>query len=760
MNITVTSRSGKEENYDPLRIREVIQWATQGTNANSIELESKFHQRIYTGIPTAKIQDHLIQCCIELCNPKAPEWRYVAGRLKMWSRWRNCKAKSIDYSDKTSILEYILNQVTRQNYTDRLLTYSVDQIKEAIKWINPKADLDYDYAGVELLEKRYLYDDELPQVSFLVNALLLALPEKQGKQLVFAQRVYRLISERKISLATPMLANLRIPNGSVTSCFITAMDDNLESIFDEIQNTARISKNGGGVGVNVSKIRAVGSPVMDRPNASGGVIPWIKLLNDTAIAVNQGGRRAGAVTVALDSWHLDIVEFLEMQTENGDQRRKAYDVFPQMVVTNEFMRRVEHRLPWYLVCPYEVKQQYGIDISALWGMAFNQFYDRLENDIESGKYKGTAKKVDANTLFKQAMKSQAETGLPYLSFKCTINRANPNQHEGYIPNTNLCVESFSNVSSGKYAHCCNLVSLNLANIEDYELPIACAVATRLLDNSIEMTTPPFAEAKAHNDRYRTIGVGAMGLADWMAKHLYLYSDLLKEGNYALKAINKLFEKIAYWCTRESMLLAKERSPYPAFEGSTWSAGNLLGNKLIQELTAWSDNKEMQNCWQQLKDDIAQYGVRNSHIMAIAPNTSSSLVQGCTASILPTYATFHLDKWSNGLVPVAPPFVENHFWYYQENKHIDQQNIVEMVSVIQRWVDTGISMELIFNPNHNAYGNGRELSPKDIYDTFIQAWKKGCKAIYYVRVIQKDTLAENRATNGVVATKKECQVCAN
>lgn len=754
MNLTVTNRSGEREPYDVNRIKEVIQWATNGLNKiNPLELESKFHQRITDGIETDTIQNHLVQCAIELCDKYYPDWRYVAGRLKMWSRWRNCLAMSgVTYDDPTSILTYIQDQLGINRYTNVLYRYSAKNLTEAIKWIDPNADLDYDYAGVELLEKRYLYDDELPQVNFLVNALILALPEPEPERLVFAKRIYQYLAERKISLATPMLANLRVPSGSVTSCFITAMDDNLESIFDEIKNIARISKNGGGVGINVSNIRATNSEVMGRTNASGGVVPWIKIINDTAIAVNQGGRRAGAATVALDSWHLDVEEFLEIQTENGDQRRKAYDIFPQLVVTDEFMRRVKSRTDWYLVCPYQVKQQYKVNIAELWGKSFESFYAKVEADIISGKYQGNYKRINANALFKQAMKSQTETGLPYITFKCTVNKANPNKHDGYIPNTNLCVESFSNVKAGKLAHCCNLVSLNLANINDYELPSVCSTATRLLDNSIEMTTPPFSEAKAHNERYRTIGVGTMGLADWLAKNHLLYTDMIKPDYRALATVGALFEEIAYWCTRESMVLAKERGYYPAYPGSEWHQGKLLGSKDLEDIKFRAVDATR---WEELADNIQKYGIRNSHIMAIAPNTSSSLVQGCTASILPTYSRFHVDKWSNGLVPVAPPFLEEAFHYYQENKQVPQQNIVRMVSTIQFWVDTGISMELIFNPNEGAYSEGSTLSPKDMYDVYMSAWQLGCKAIYYVRVIQKDSLAEE-----IQLPKKECSVCAN
>ena len=250
-----------------------------------------------------------------MCSPGEPDWRYVAGRLHIWSLWKDTLvSRGYQYGDYART---VFAKVQCQQYDSRILTYTLDELQAASEWINPDWDMDYDYAGAVLLTKRYLLPDELPQEALLTCALLLASVEAPGERLKWAKRFYEAIATRKVSLATPILANLRVPGGSLSSCFIAAMDDNLESIFETITDTARISKNGGGVGVNVSRIRATGSWVMGKPNASGGVIPWIKLLNDTAIAVNQGGRRAGAVTVSLDSWHLDIPEFLECQTENG-----------------------------------------------------------------------------------------------------------------------------------------------------------------------------------------------------------------------------------------------------------------------------------------------------------------------------------------------------------------------------------------------------------------------------------------------------------
>ncbi|MCA2653513.1 MAG: ribonucleoside-diphosphate reductase subunit alpha [Microcystis sp. M015S2] len=737
--IRVIRRDGSTTSLNIGKIRDVVEWACEGKKVNSIALEAGLTTRLRDGITTREIQDNLINCALEMCSPEEPDWRYVAGRLHIWSLWKDTLVvRGYQYGNYEKTVK---TQVKNRLYDERILIYSEAELKEAGSWINPDWDIDYDYAGALLITSRYLLKNELPQEALLTCSLLLAIVEEPANRLHWAKKFYQAIAQRKISLATPILANLRTPKGSLTSCFILSIDDSLESIFGEITNAARISKNGGGVGVNVSRIRATGSWVMGKANASGGIIPWIKLLNDTAIAVNQGGRRAGAVTIGVDIWHLDVPEFLEMQTENGDQRRKAYDVFPQLVITDEFMRRVITKAEWTLVDPYEVSTKLGIELAELWGEEFEEAYRLVEANLDQEIL--LYKKINARDLFKTIMRSQVETGMPYIAFKDTINRANPNKHDGYIPGVNLCTESFSNVTPDKTAHCCNLVSLNLANIDREEIESNCQIAVRILDNTIDITNPPFDNAKNHNDRYRTIGVGAMGLADWLANRKLSYNNLSE--------ISNLFEEIGYWCTYSSMELAKERGAYQAFLGSEWSQGKLIGAKPVEWFLT---NAVQPQRWQQLAADIQRFGIRNSHITAIAPNTSSSLVQGCTASVLPVYSRFFYDKWAKGTVPIAPPFIEEAFWFYPENKNLEQQQVVKAIATMQEWIDTGISMELLFNLNEGVYfpeEPNRCLTAKDIFDTLVMAWELGCKAIYYIRTVQKDNFRES---------DDSCSSCAN
>ena len=735
--INVTHRDNSVTKIDISKIRYVVKWACDGLDVNPVELESSLTTRLRSGVTTREIQENLIHCAVERCSIDEPDWQYVAGRLTVWSIVKDVvAARGCGYGNYAN---HVLNELDKGTIDERLSVYSKEDLVLAESFIDRDRDKDYDYAGAVLLQTRYLRPNELPQETFLTIALLLASVEKPSLRLPWAIRFYEAIAQRKISLATPFLTSLRVPGGSLSSCFITAMDDNLESIFDTIKDVARISKQGGGVGIDMSRVRARGSWVMGRENASGGVIPWIKLLNDTAVAVNQGGIRAGAITVSLDIWHLDVPEFLEIQTEHGEQRSKAYDIFPQLVVCDEFMRRVQADEEWTLVDPYEVGMKLGFKLVELWGENFEKAYRQIES--LTGESLTLYKVVGARDLLKQIMRSHFETGMPYLAFKDTINRNNPNKHVGYIPCVNLCTESFSNVVPGELTHCCNLNSLNLANIEtDTELAELCETAVRILDNGIELTTPPTKSAQNHNDFFRTIGVGAMGLADWIAKNQLTYQSLPQ--------ISKLFEDIAYNCTHASVELAKERGAYKCFQGSEWSKGKLLGGKSLGEIKEHSHDFYR---WEVLAADIQFHGIRNSHITSIAPNTSSALVQGCTASVLPTFSRYQIDKNGKGAVPKLPPFIKDNYWYYQENKYINQQIVVNAIATIQRWIDTGISMELVFNLNQDIYSSG-QITAKNVYEVLISAWESGCKAIYYVRTIQADHFDYD--------SNSDCVACAN
>ncbi|MGL4672183.1 MAG: ribonucleoside-diphosphate reductase subunit alpha [Cetobacterium sp.] len=744
----VVNRAGIRENLDITKIREKLQRACEGLEVNMVELESHIESIYQENITTKKIQESLINQAVAMTSFDESDWTYVAGRLLMMETEREVFHKrGFSYG---KFFESIKKLVELGIYDDRLLNYSEEEVLELQKAIDTSRDMMYDYAGANMFVNRYLLKYkgdifELPQEVFMCIAMLLAINEEDKVEV--AKRFYEALSLKKVSLATPILANLRLPNGNLSSCFITAMDDNIESIFYNVDTVAKISKNGGGVGLNISRVRAKNSMVNGYYNASGGVVPWIKIINDTAVAVNQQGRRAGAVTVALDSWHLDIEHFLELQTENGDQRGKAYDIYPQVVLSDMFMRRVEEDSTWTLVDPYEIRKKYEVELCEIYGEQFEELYLKIEADDNLN----LKKVIKARELFKEIMKVQIETGMPYIFFKDRANKMNHNSHVGMIGNGNLCMESFSNFSPSKKfneetegetgvrttklgeVHTCNLVSMNLAEIEREELEEIVDISVRILDNTIDLTKTPIKESDKHNLAYRTIGVGTMGLADYLAREFMIYDESLNE-------IDELFEEIAIYSVKSSAKLAKSRGVYPMFKGSMWDKGIFFGKEKAEYL----ESSKFAEKWAEVFDLVETYGLRNGELTAIAPNTSTSLLMGSTASVNPTFSRFYIEKNQKGAVPRVVKHLKDRAWFYPEFKNVDPKTYVTIMSRIGKWITQGVSMELIFDLN-------KDIRAKDIYDTFMTAWKEGCKSVYYIRTIQKNT--------NIVNEKEECESCS-
>lgn len=748
-----------KENNERIKFNTMLNKSTEGLKVDYKELINYIESLENNNISPLNLRKLLITQALKLTNLdnyNNLDWRFVASRLVLFGLFEEA-AKTRSYIDQMgysgNYYNFLNDAINKGLYDDKILkSYTKSEIDEISKEINSDYDFQFDYAGMNLLSSRYLlkYHSktyELPQEMFLSIALLLAVPEKQEKRLEIAKKFYHAIASRKISLATPIVLNLRKPKGNLSSCFIGAMDDSLDSIYYTLDQLAQISKNAGGCGVNISRVRGSGSYIRGVKGASSGVMPWVKLINDTGTAVNQQGARAGAITVALDIWHLDIEDFLHCQTENGDLRKKAFDIFPQIVIPDLFMERVENNQSWHLFDPNEVKLKFGIDLAELYGEEFNKEYIYLEEQSLDFK-----KEVSAKELFKSFLKVVVETGMPYVTFKDAINEGNPNKHAGMIGNANLCTESFSNfrpsivnkkeltdsetiikeIKAGEL-HTCNLVSLNLSVVEDDEIEELTSYCVRILDNTIDISSAPVPEANKHNNEYRILGVGSMGLADWLAKRKLTYAKASKE-------VSNLYERIGYSGVKASIELAQERGAYSKYEGSDWSKGLVFGKD--KEWFNSNDTFLGKDKWTDLISLLKQSGIRNGGIFAIAPNTSTSLLMGSTASILPVFSKFFIDKASNGSVPVCPPFLSaDTFWYYQENKNIDQQVIIETVSQIQNWTDQGISMELYLNLN-----NG--IRAKDIYNLYMSAWKKKCKTVYYVRSI------------ALKATDEGCVSCAN
>jgi ribonucleoside-diphosphate reductase alpha chain len=726
-DIIVEKRDGTKEAYDVIKIKNSIRMACDGLDVNPLELESKLNQFLKNGIRTKDIQLNVIQHAIQLATPEEPDWVNVAGKALAMDEWANFPLRG------KSFREIVYHNISIGAYTRDLLDFytdsNFDDLGAALKL---NRDLDHSYASLITAKKKYLGNFELNQHMHMVNAMRFGQFEPKETRVKFVKEVYNALSQRKISLATPFLSNLR-KGGNVASCFIIAVEDDIESIFDNIKRVALISKNGGGLGIFLGYLRAKGSSVNGYPNAAGSIVQWIKILNDTLVAVNQGGKRAGAGTIAVPVWHNDIQDFLDMQTEHGDLRMKAYDVFPQVTVPDIFMERDRLKQSWTTFCPYEVKQVLGIDIRGLYGDEFTQAYLKIEKAADEGKLTVTRKYDNARDLTKIFMRTQFETGLPYIAFTDTINEYNPNKESGYIPCVNLCTESFSNVVADEYGHVCNLASVVLGNIRDMkELGKISALATKMLDYGISLTNAPDNITAAHNNKYRTIGIGMQGLHDYLAREYLNFRDT--------DHIREIAECIEYHAVMQSIELAKRFGSFEAFDKSEWKNGNRISRFKEYASGNWD--------WDLAQKGIDQFGIRNSQLTSPAPNTSTSIYMDSSASVLPVYDAFFSEDNKNGKLVVSAKFLKDNPLGYAKTfpKH-SATEIIDVVAELQKFIDTGCSMELIFDQRKATF------NAKELYDALHYAHARGVKAVYYIRTIK------NNATQDGSRAEADCVACA-
>jgi ribonucleoside-diphosphate reductase alpha chain len=728
--IMVEKRDGTKEPYDVSKIKKSIQMASEGQDVNPLELESKFDQFLKPGIKTRDIQLNVIQHAVQLATPQAPDWLNVAGSALAMDEWANFSLRG------KSFREIVHYNAKKGHYSKELLEfYTDDDLDELAPSVKLNRDLDYSYASLITAKKKYLGKTELNQHMHMVNAMRFGQFEPEETRVKFVKEVYNALSQRKISLATPFLSNLR-KGGNVASCFIIAVEDDLDSIFDNVKRVSKISKNGGGLGIFLGYLRAKGDDVNGYENAAGTVVQWVKIFNDTLVAVNQGGKRAGAGTIALPIWHNDILDFLDMQTEHGDLRMKAYDVFPQITIPDIFMERDRNKQPWITFSPFEVKKKLGIDVRGLHGQAFTDAYLKIEQAFEEGKLKIARKMDNARDLMKIIMRIQFETGLPYLAFTDTINEYNPNKNDTDnigIPCVNLCTESFSNVMPDKLGHVCNLASIVLGNIKNMaELGKISGLACKILDYGISLTNAPDQITSAHNERYRTIGIGLQGLHDHLAREWLNFRDL----DY----IREISECVEYHAALQSVELSKRFGPFKAYDNSEWKNGNRVAQFAVHASGKYD--------WAALQDLIDQHGIRNSQLTSPAPNTSTSIYMDSSASVLPVYDAFFSEDNKNGKLVVAAKFLKDNPLGYGKTfpKHTATE-IIDVVAELQKFIDTGCSMELIFDQNKETF------KAQDLYDAIHYAHRKGIKAIYYIRSIKKN------ASIDASRPEENCVACA-
>jgi ribonucleoside-diphosphate reductase alpha chain len=760
-----------------------------------IDVVSSFVQREFSSPDSSKVSE----------TPYEIDTSDILYNLPSFYRWMIDN----EYYDNKLEDYYDINGTT-----DRLSI--LDMAASIIKW---ERDLTHDYTSLILLLEKYFIKArtehyieglseyiETPQILFFTLALYFAMSEKKEYRRKKVEEFYWVLSTLKVSLATPMLANLRKPNASLTSCFIDEMGDSLLGIMNTVTNAAEISKNGGGVGINMDAVRPLGGEIKGIKGVAGGVNSFMGLLDNVesafapteislevrggalqhtrlvdriATAFNQQGRRKGAITVSLAAWHKDILPFIESQLVSGLEHTKCRNIFTQVGIPDLFFKRylADNKATWTLLDGDEVQKKLGrlfkraglssIRLHEMWGEEFEKAYAICEANL--GTPLGTERdklnhytQIECRDLLLAIIKSYYESGKPYINFVDTINKYNPNPHIGKIKSTNLCVESFSATKVGELTHCCNLVSLVLSRITTPEELEKCTrIAINLLDNSIELGNPPLPSARKHNELLRTIGLGTLGLADWLAYNSIRYSDIETDKEVgdentpfikkwgkgtALSIINKLYDDIAYYSVSESINLAKEKGSYPAYKGSTWSKGHIMS----RPLQWYKENSYQYSRWKELGKELDKHGIRNSHLLAIAPNTSSSLIQMCIPSILPPFKKFYSDKSGNGNRPVVPAYLDTKLWFYETKHQISPFTIIKMCQNIQRWTDTGISMELLFNFATQGIENNKQMAY--IRDAIIEAWKGESKAVYYVRFEKKE--------DSDIGNNTVCESCAS
>ena len=722
----VVKRNGKYENYNCKKIKKAIAFACEGLDVNPLELEAKFDEILYDGVSTKAIQDNLILHSKNLASPISPDWLLVSGRLATMNRWNETRSY-----DK-SFLE--LYEELRKDGTwshENFDKYTDEEIEIIGNFIVKERDLQHTIASVETAESKYLNGNECIQHIFIGNAMLYASVENRSNRLHYVEKYYEKLSTLKFSLASPQLMNLRKGLNNA-SCFIISPSDSLSSIYANITNAAMISKNGGGLGFYVGYIRAKGSMLMGEMGASGGVVPMIKVFNDTMVYVNQSGKRKGAGTVALPIWHNDILDFLDIQTEVGDPRTKCFDIQPQICFNDLFFEMLEQdkTQDWFTFCPYEVKQVLGVALPEQYNDDFVKVYNLAVNAYKDGKLKVvTTHKI--NDLWIHYLKVFFERGRPYATFIDKINRDNPNKHDGVILCGNLCVESYSNTKPDVYAHTCSLASLVVGRIPVDELSEHSALLTRLLNAGMEITNTPIVESKNHVEAYRTIGVGIQGMADILAREWKTYGDL--------EFITEVAERIQYGCISESINMAKEYSEYPKFKGSRWDIGDIF-----DEYHANSSCKDLD--WLRLKAECKQWGIYNSQMTSPAPNTSTSLFMMASAGFMPHYAEYFYEDNKNGKTPVSSMYLkENPIFYANSIGYFNQYELTKAVGACQKFVDTGISAEYVVDRNI------KKVTAKDIDVLVKSAWKNGNKTVYYLRTVKEG--------ESLVKTDEICASCS-
>ncbi|GCE30675.1 ribonucleoside-diphosphate reductase subunit alpha [Dictyobacter alpinus] len=739
-------------------------------------LQADVQANIYSGASAAEIWKALVMAArahIEF----EPAYTFAAARFLLLSLYNEVQPpvvqQRLKLKDAPAIYAnyfsgYIQRGIASGALDTRLATFDLTTLARAIK---PERDLLFAYPGLQTLYDRYLLQHqgqrfELPQLLWMRVAMGLALNEEQRE--LRAIEFYELISQFYFTPATPTLFNAGTVHPQLSSCYLTTVQDDLWHIFKSVQDNALLSKWAGGLGNDWTYVRASGSHIKGTNGSSQGIIPFLKVVNDTAVAVNQGGKRKGAVCAYLENWHLDIEDFLDLRRNTGDERRRTHDMNIACWISDEFMQRVQQGASWTLFSPDEVP-----DLHDLYGQAFSTRYREYERLADNGQLK-QFKRMPAVDLWRKMLTRLFETGHPWLTWKDVANIRSPQDHAGVIHSSNLCTEILLNTSQNETA-VCNLGSLNLAahliagNLDHTRLQATIRTAVRMLDNVIDINYYPTVEARQANLRHRPIGLGLMGFQDALFQLGVSYAS-----QQAVDFADHSMEAIAYYALLASSALAEERGSYQSYPGSKWQR-NLLPLDTIALLeqergTAIEMDRTSTLDWQVVRAAIQQHGMRNSNVLAIAPTATISTIVGVSQSIEPEYKhlyvksnlsgefttinTFLVDdlkaaglwnaemlqmlKYYDGSLQDIPVVSEELKQRYQTAFEIDAHWLIECASRRQKWIDMGQSLNLYLI----------EPSGKKLHDIYTLAWRKGLKTTYYLRTaaatqIEKSTIDVNR-----------------
>ncbi len=685
--------------------------------------------------PEEKLQG-LVRAAVELVQAQAPFWDKIAARL----RYLDFSLQLKEAEARRGITNFVakLRYLTaKELYGSYILeNYTEQELRQAAKFMREERNYLYSYAGLDLLLSRYIIHThhgtaiESPQEMYLGIALHLAMLEKEDVRLKWVQRFYDMLSLQQVTMATPTLANARKPYHQLSSCFIDTVPDSLEGIYRSLDSFAKVSKWGGGMGLYFGKVRATGAAIRGFEGAAGGVIRWIRLVNDTAVAVDQLGVRQGACAVYLDAWHKDLPEFLQLRTNNGDDRMKAHDIFPAVCYPDLFwkMAREDLDAPWYLMDPHEIETVMGYALEDFWGEEWEKRYLACVAEPRIDK-----RVIPIKEIVRLILKSVVETGTPFAFYRDTVNRLNPNPQAGMIYCSNLCTEIAQNMSPVEAVSTeiqtkdgdtvvqvttrpgdfvvCNLASLNLGRIDvknEEELRFVVRTAVRALDNVIDLNEAPLAYAKLTNQRYRSIGLGVSGYHHMLAKN-----GLRWESEEHLSFVDDVFARINYAAIEASADIAAEKGSYGCFKGSDWQTGAYFTKR------GYTSAK-----WQKLAKKVKTQGLRNAYLLAIAPTSSTSILVGTTAGVDPIMNRFFLEEKKGAILPrIAPDLSMKTYWYYKSAHTVDQNWSVRAAGIRQRHIDQAQSVNLYIT---------NDFTFRQVLALYIKAYEEGVKTIYYVR----------------------------